>query len=383
MGQYKYQRLETGQIRLLTLLPDGFDGKIRAILSNENQKTGEPDIGHLPGRLEELTNSVPLGWNVWETLDGEFLFENDETEETTWTHPRGDSATSSYLRLDSRGASRSACEPQYEALSYTWGNDIAVFEIEASTGAGPNTCFAGSVGTILIRENLRQALMHLRRADQPRTLWIDALCINQDDVDERNEQVRHMDAIYRMASRVMVWLGPESINSDVAMRTLQHLGEQLEWTVDDYRLRHPDAIHPDWWRARTELPYDDAVWHSLHDLVVRPWFDHLWIWQEVRLSNRYSVVKCGPYEVSLSTFRRALRRLYAAIQDMPMRLRNRIRYVDNLVNHWHRSGLSFPNWLAITSNAQCGNPRDKIYGLLGGAPSLHKRSCAFLCITHR
>lgn len=374
MGPYKYQRLEAGQIRLLTLLPDEFDGRIRVIMSNVHQITGEPDTGRtISGRLEVLANSVPPGWNVWETLDGDILFENEETEETTWTHPRGDCATPSYSRHDSRGANGSTCEPQYEALSYTWGSESAAFEIEASTGAGPGACSAGSEGTILIRENLRQALLHLRHADRPRTLWIDALCINQDDVNERNEQVRHMDTIYRMASRVVIWLGTESINSDVAMRTLQHLGEQLEWTVDDYRLRHPDAIHPDWWRARTKLPYDDAVWHSLQDLVDRPWFDRLWIWQEVQLSNRYSFVKCGSYEVSLSIFRRALRRLYAAIQDMPVRLRNRIRYVDNLVNHWHRSGLSFPNWLAITAKAQCGNPRDKIYGLLGVAPSAYTR----------
>lgn len=87
MDHYEYQRLEAGQIRLLTLLPDGFDGRIRVIMSNIHQMTEEPDTERMPGQLEVLANSVPPGWNVWETLDGDILFENEDTEETTWTHP--------------------------------------------------------------------------------------------------------------------------------------------------------------------------------------------------------------------------------------------------------------------------------------------------------
>jgi hypothetical protein len=68
-------------------------------------------------------------------------------------------------------------KPQYEALSYMWGRKESPLQIELS----------GSI--VEVRNNLWQALNHLRHAQTTRILWIDALCINQDDANERNHQV--------------------------------------------------------------------------------------------------------------------------------------------------------------------------------------------------
>lgn len=97
----------------------------------------------------------------------------------------------------------------YEALSYMWGSPTSSNSIEING----KTCS--------IRENLFSALLHLRHWHTPRTLWIDALCINQEDNSERNHQVHQMGRIYQSALNVVVWLGPSDASSGVAMQFLK------------------------------------------------------------------------------------------------------------------------------------------------------------------
>ncbi len=86
-------------------------------------------------------------------------------------------------------------DPQYEALSYTWG-----------TRANPASI--SLVGkNVSVTKNLFAALSTLRHSEDARIVWADAICINQDDPDERTDQVNIMGDIYRSASRVRVWLG--------------------------------------------------------------------------------------------------------------------------------------------------------------------------------
>ena len=73
--------------------------------------------------------------------------------------------------------------------------------------------------------SLYYALHHLRQPDQSRYLWIDAICINQEDLDERSQQVGLMRQIYSQASHVVVWLGPEADDSPVGMALAQNLCE--------------------------------------------------------------------------------------------------------------------------------------------------------------
>ena len=88
--------------------------------------------------------------------------------------------------------------PIYEALSYVWGTTENPVEIKV----GPS----GSE-TLAITQNLAIALPYLRHEKHFRTLWIDALCINQQNLHERSSQVKMMGDIYRLADRVVVWLG--------------------------------------------------------------------------------------------------------------------------------------------------------------------------------
>ncbi|KXJ87678.1 heterokaryon incompatibility protein-domain-containing protein, partial [Microdochium bolleyi] len=82
--------------------------------------------------------------------------------------------------------------PEYTALSYTWG-----------TGEPSKAILLN--GTLFpVRDNLYQLW------------WIDAICINQDDISERSSQVALMRRIYRQASRIVIWLGPAADDSDQA-----------------------------------------------------------------------------------------------------------------------------------------------------------------------
>ena len=99
--------------------------------------------------------------------------------------------------------------PKYEALSYVWGNDMAPISMVLSGRDIP------------ITQNLDTALRHLRHGQLSRSLWVDAVCIDQSNVVERAEQVKLMNRIYHSASTVLIWLGPAADDSDVVMRSIQ------------------------------------------------------------------------------------------------------------------------------------------------------------------
>jgi hypothetical protein len=90
-------------------------------------------------------------------------------------------------------------QPKYEALSYCWGSDELYKTIEINGQQIP------------VRRNLWGALKHLRHRlpRMKRTLWIDALCINQTDIMERNAQVSIMGSIFSMVTKVLAWLGEQ------------------------------------------------------------------------------------------------------------------------------------------------------------------------------
>ncbi|KAI4132568.1 MAG: hypothetical protein LQ338_000667 [Usnochroma carphineum] len=97
--------------------------------------------------------------------------------------------------------------PPYEGLSYAWEDATIRIDITVSGGALPTTL------------NLASALDRLRSPSESRLLWIDAICINQNDEVEKSKQVRVMRDIYRRAQRTLVWLGNGDEHSSKAIET--------------------------------------------------------------------------------------------------------------------------------------------------------------------
>jgi hypothetical protein len=152
---------------------------------------------------------------------------------------------------------------EYSAISYTWGTKISL-----------NTVTVDGYEQ-KITENLEVALRHLRQMQRRRTMWIDALCINQEDMSERNHQIQLMSSIYSMAHETIVWLGPSADGSDWVMDSMM-LGE-----VED-----KDTV---------------TFTYRVGQLMARPWWTRVWVIQEVAFS-RAVILCCGCRSVSLRTF---------------------------------------------------------------------------------
>ena len=133
----------------------------------------------------------------------------------------------------------------YEALSYTWGPPGGNFSIKILAH--------GEAYRICIRANLDAALRHLRSSTEHKFFWIDALCINQQDDDEKSLQIQFMSEIYNQATDVCVWLGVEE---DDSARAITFIKRCLN--LDDFDRLAQDSL------ASKE-------WAALSALMRRPW----------------------------------------------------------------------------------------------------------------
>ncbi|RYP67935.1 hypothetical protein DL771_006968 [Monosporascus sp. 5C6A] len=161
--------------------------------------------------------------------------------------------------------------PSYEALSYAWGSTDNPKSIMVD-GA------ADDANTILVTENLDVALRHLRRTGESRTLWIDAICIDQNNVAERGHQVSMMTNVYARASQVLIWLGPEENDSDHAMRLVDYLGRRVAVDWGSQAL-HPSDLgrnEPELADIDVPLRYSERDFQAIELLFNRPWFERLW-----------------------------------------------------------------------------------------------------------
>jgi hypothetical protein len=162
----------------------------------------------------------------------------------------------------------------YDALSYTWG---------PPSDNSPNLIYLNGYPTVVSR-NLRSALRALRGPVR-RHLWVDAVCINQEDNDEKSKQVPMMDLIYGKATRTLVWLGDESEQSDLAMARLASFErkEDLE-------------------------NISEAENEAIGRLLTRPWFSRVWVVQEFSLAKKV-VFHCGSMSFLWSPIEKVLRTL--------------------------------------------------------------------------
>ncbi|CAK7235659.1 hypothetical protein SCUCBS95973_009342 [Sporothrix curviconia] len=155
--------------------------------------------------------------------------------------------------LENHSLAPNAHPPLFEALSYFWGNPPAIL-IDAHP--------------LPIADNLNIALHHLRLRNAKRLLWIDAICINQQDIPERNWQVLAMDAVYSRADLVVVWLGPADAQTDAAMDLMGAVA--AETLLDPVALESAEAqAYPE------ACPSDCYI--DIECLLDRPWWRRLWI----------------------------------------------------------------------------------------------------------
>ena len=256
--------------------------------------------------------------------------------------------------------------PQYEALSYVWGSkkrpvDISV-KAKEPEGSEPFSLLRLSQRrTISVTQNLATALPYLRKEDKPRVFWIDAICVNQQDSAERGHQVKRMAAVYSMASQVIVWLGPESQNSTLALRAIDGLGSRLRV---DWNVREMTSVSTGETITQASDHFDDETWQSVGDLLRRPWFERLWIWQEVRLA-REAYLFCGNRGVPWETIRRAM--VYLLRASKPAGFGHPVERCYNIGDYPGNVADVFDDLDLVLNDARsasCSDPRDKIFAVL-------------------
>jgi hypothetical protein len=138
----------------------------------------------------------------------------------------------------------------YEALSYVWGGEEK-----------PKSILIDGQ-ELAITQNLHTALLRLRNCRFPRIIWVDAVCIDQANNNEKELQIQLMATIYAKASRVIVWLGAAEGNSDQALDAIR-IASSPRFESKRYRQTAQASI----WLA--EL--------AILQLLKRPWFSRIWV----------------------------------------------------------------------------------------------------------
>ncbi|KAI0180932.1 heterokaryon incompatibility protein-domain-containing protein [Hypoxylon sp. FL1284] len=189
--------------------------------------------------------------------------------------------------------------PEYEALSYVWGlkeDPLPVYVSRCDDGATSVLQETRNLRleVMLMTQSLVVALRHLRYVEKPRTMWIDALCIHQTDAAEKGPQVAMMGDIFRHAHKVIAWLGPEQNESSLAMDWMSYLASQIEVDHTAVFISAADGCSdPSIADTHVELPLDPRDLRSVYHLICRPWFERLWVRQEIQLANSDAVIVCG------------------------------------------------------------------------------------------
>jgi len=435
MGAFKYKPLARGEIRVIELLtkendPSHADGPVHCRIehvslynsggstNDTHRKKGSDnrwptpiiqDIEVQPGRRDGADSNV-----LWRRWPKDFL-------------PHRSSAASGINRSDDQGARPEMHVRELEAdlpwrydwgdfvaLSYVWGDPTVTREVFV------NDCL------VPVTVNLEAALRQLRnhsRIQQGFRIWVDAICINQEDLDERGVQVARMKEIYDKAWQVVIWLGPGDEKGDLAMTTIRYLSlrsqerdplkgiyQQVEWDIINNRLVQWKHRHS-YYRIRI------AAIRAVHYFLMMPYWRRLWIIQEIASGSRKSPILLGQYCILLEDVynaiqtiqgngaefgrlviaetssnkaqNRAIMRITENVHGMSEKLWERLAALIDLQQRAlpecgdtksttpgstsSGSGVYGSTFeaLVLSREASTSDERDRIYGILGLAPIAH------------
>lgn len=306
--------------------------------------------------------------------------------------------------------------PAYEALSYTWAYQ------DGDRSACRQILVDGL--PMLITRNCESALRRVRLPSEPRVVWVDAICIDQRNVEEVNQQVGMMGDIYRKTQQTLIWLGESTEGSKDAFAWLERyaiakecvqkfkydydysrgsedelLGMAEKLGVGPSSLRELQAVDNkmfdllcEWYEQVLHSPYcklgghctsrlgslklglhrrnsqRPPIWSALKDIFAFPWWRRIWVLQEISLPPK-ALLFCGAFQTDYA-------RLTSVLAD---ELRFDMAQGSSLTAHSYFRKMihgeepylgvtMMPNPFQLFSVAQSSlatDPRDKVYGILG------------------
>jgi hypothetical protein len=255
---------------------------------------------------------------------------------------------------------------EFEALSWSWGVDAWDARIIIRRN---NEDFYFNVP-----QSLLSCLTALRSRRAYKLIWVDAICINQDQMFEKNHQIPMMPEIYGRARRVDIWIGDADTDSKTAIDFIKN---------EILRLQHFDELFDD--------PQSTTKWVALGNLLTRPWFSRRWVIQEIVLAKE-AMIYCGKESIMWNDFADAVqlfvkvetatRKVSEVMKKDPKfyRVPNWFDYVSALgASHLvetttslfritkHRTRQPVPSLEYLVSKLStfdCSEPRDTIYALV-------------------
>ncbi len=251
--------------------------------------------------------------------------------------------------------------PAFDAVSYVWGSDERNRVVLVDDG--------GKEMRLDVTDSAFSVLAALRSRWHERVLWIDGVCINQDDNTEKATQVRLMGEIYSTARRVVAWLGPSG-----TAPLVQHLLAELRYLRIGWGLSYElvKSVTNDFFGPR---------WPALAEFFQNPWFTRNWIIQEAALSRELHFFygdTCIDWEVVRQSLhilmKRDVQSNFPTIINGSFSGRNLRKVGEGLANAdaitEFRGDSDFSGHVTLETalsgalGFSCGNPRDKIYSLL-------------------
>ena len=279
-------------------------------------------------------------------------------------------------------------KPTYSALSYVWGDQHRIRH-----GIIVNDHL------VAVTQNLADALSQLRE-DGVQRVWVDAICIDQNNQEEKGHQVQKMRTIYQMASTVLAWIGQEDEKSDRGIQVMGRIAAlaqslQLQSVLDPYsegislKQRNKvmnsicEPLRQDTWLMDGDIGL-------VISLMCRPYWERLWVIQEISLA-RSATILCGAAKVQWEEVQKAMASLswlqalstyhpsgYGTFKADLIRLYQPYRltywtpppavWVSARIWSDGKHGMQLFHLMDDTCNntsLQASDPRDRIYALLG------------------
>jgi hypothetical protein len=260
--------------------------------------------------------------------------------------------------------------PEFEALSYVWGDPLITRPIKLNGQP------------YQVTENLEAALRRLRHDDRVRIMWIDAICIDQQNPREQEHQIGLMRDIFGGCAQCIVWLGEEDHETEKVL-------ESLHWMQDNLHVHEwPCFSNSKGTKDRLGAGKDNTcgvgpALEPLQKFLRRPWFTRTWTFQEFVLPRKREI-RCGHFQIPFSFLRKAQQTfrhhtsicckmnstfLVHLVHDLKLKLDIALTPLWYALDCLQRfKTRSFVDMLDHNRHRVATRDHDKVYGLIGLAP---------------
>ncbi|KAF2164047.1 hypothetical protein M409DRAFT_25816 [Zasmidium cellare ATCC 36951] len=217
--------------------------------------------------------------------------------------------------------------------------------------------------TLKVRPNLHNILLRIRQKAFKLPIWIDAICINQEDETEKVQQIQLMSQIYSTAESVIIWLGEESSYTRQAAKALKKIERRF---IDDGYF------------DRTQMTRNAE--RGIGEMLTSPWFNRLWVLQEA-IKARHRLVLCGSHSIDLealgfaANYFRDNGLIASYLKDNNTELALTGFGCIQEIQQFETS-IRIGEWWPATDMCRergCSQPKDRIYAIHGIVPGIHER----------